>query len=629
MTFVAWRSLEGLNSEQRDAVETLDQNVMVFAGPGTGKTKTITQKIAYILERDTLSRCRKVLALTFTNKAAGEMKSRIRQIEVDSSMVRITTFHNFCTQVLRSYGDFIGLDRHFSFITNKQAYDLADEVMERYTLRFRSPKDFLKRLSQLKVSSSHYTDFLSKISHEIEGFESAALDFQNSLRVAQLCDFDDVLLNTLTLFQDKPYVLQAYQRTFPYVLIDEMQDTNTVQLLLIKKIGEAAEHITAVADDDQMIYRWRGALPEVIENYMEHFKARQIILENNYRSPQVILSVAEEVISPVDHRMSKNLIGRANEPNDCAQIRSFSSDIEEAEWVARKVSELLDEGLKISDIAILYRSYQSSFSMIEEAFEKCDIPFKFTRKGLDEADTSLADQILEAASLLVNPRNHVALVRILNQLGERFDVEHLAQYYIDMFQTNYDTLLDRLVSLHAEDELDKLVISLAAFIASGFRQVNFRYIYDELYNILRIDGALTCFKEEKRGKEAENLLMLRERWVKTRVQNLRDLLTELWLNTAVDFTTQDDKWVKGMSIHSVKGLEFKAVCIVGLEEFIIPGRNASARELADERRNLYVGITRSRSKLYMSYCEVRHTQYGPRRQSMCPFLKDIRSAERV
>jgi DNA helicase-2/ATP-dependent DNA helicase PcrA len=623
--------LEGLNPKQKEAVQTIHENVMVFAGPGTGKTKTLTHKVQYLVEAGVVKPCRKVLAITFTNKAAGEMYERIREKNISRGRVYIATFHKFCANVLRSYADYIGLERDFSIISDKNAQSLAAQLIDKYDLPFKKPKDFLNRVSQLKNSSEHYDAFIEKLPSVVLNMEPAVLEYERTLRNGHFMDFDDLILYTLTLFHERPAVLYAYQHAFPFILIDEMQDTNFGQLALIKKLGEHAEHVMAVADDDQMIYRWRGAVPTVIRDFTSFFQAKTIVLGDNYRSPEIILKVANEIITPVDGRVKKKLNGRPTQPEDCAEIHLFSTHRDEAYWVAGMVNQLLASGVPHHQIAILYRSFQPSFRIFKETFESMHIPFAFLQKGLDEENSSLADLIVETANLVLHPDNTVSLFRILHEIGVRYDLGgNLGEDYCRRLGVSEEQLLKALSKMEPEDELDRRIVRLARYITQYDGRNGFRSLFDELYDVLHIDGVLLDMKDEIHEKEKENLVRLRTRWQASHARDLSELLTELQLETATDLISNDVSLIRGLTIHASKGLEFEAVFLIGMEKFIIPGLNTSTTGMADERRNLYVGVTRSKSKLYMSISLQRPTPSGYMKdQEPCPFLYDIKSARLI
>lgn len=268
-------SLEGLNSKQIEAVETLDQNTMVFAGPGTGKTRVITRKIAYLFENELVPKYRKVLAITFTNKAANEMKNRIKKFKINQQQIHVGNFHKFCAYVLSSYGDYIGLNRQFTFAIRSQQLTLAKSVLKDLDFGVMNQYAFLDEISRLKNKSSHWNEFIENIPTRVNKFKRAVMEYHKRLRQANMIDFDDAILLTLTLFKSHPEILSLYHIAFPYILIDEMQDTNPIQLELIKILGQKAKHVMAVADDDQSIYKWRGALPSVISDYIQALNAKK------------------------------------------------------------------------------------------------------------------------------------------------------------------------------------------------------------------------------------------------------------------------------------------------------------------------------------------------------------------
>lgn len=610
-------SLKGLNPKQKEAVETIDKNTMVIAGPGTGKTQVITRKIAYLFERELVPPRKKVLAITFTNKAAREMNSRVKRFNVRTDRIRIGTFHNFCVFVLRSYGDFIGMNRHFSFVTNRQKVALAKSVIEEFEVPMRSDA-FLKRLAQLKNGSTHYSDYEQRLDAILR---DAALAYQKRLLTANMIDFDDAILATVTLLKERPEILYIFHNAYPFILIDEMQDTNRMQLELIKLLGSNARNVMAVADDDQSIYGWRGAVPTVIEDYVQLLNAEKIVLSENYRSPQMILDAADRLVEDIQIRMPKKLEGRPNEPGDCVERKEFSNWLEEAEWVATKAKELYDkENIKYNEMIVLYRSRHPSFLAFEEAFEKHGVPYQHFGKEFNEPRNLLADQVIEVLKLIENPNNRVVLSSLLTALSDRFVVDdNLYDEYIGILGKEA-SVLEMLSQSSPRDEVDRFVQQLASFIISTESTPSMGELFDKTCEVLNIEGALVGLGDERKLVEEKYLRTLREKLIRNPIGNLAEFFLELELEDDSDTIDHNEDAVGLSTFHNAKGLEYKVVFIVALEEFIIPGRNTAD----EERRTLYVAMTRSKSKLFMSYAFKRINQYGTEFiQNPCPFLDDI------
>lgn len=598
------RSLEGLNEEQIEAVITVDRNTMVFAGPGTGKTHVITRKIAYLFEGDFVPPSRKVLAITFTNKAANEMRARVQDLGIDSRRIRLGTFHNLCQSILRSYGDKIGVPRDFTFVSSAHKNALIRSVLRNNDLRTMNEFVFAERISKLKNSSVDYDEYVQKTESRIIGFKAAADEYEIRLRKNKMIDFDDAILLTVTLLKRHPEVLWLYHNTFPYLLVDEMQDTNRMQLELIRLLGEGARHVMAVADDDQSIYGWRGALPTVIREYIEQLNAHSITLFRNYRSPQIILNAANSLIEHNNEREIKTLIGRATESGDCLEIKDFTTALQEAEWVADKIQEIHSEGIEYKKIIVLYRRRHPGLRIVDSVFTKKGIPFRHFGRNFNNRIELLSDLIKESLKLIIEPSNDLILETLIAYFSRLYHYDNAVNYYKEL--TGGKLSVTKLAEIMPEDDMDDAVKRFAQFCVGYNHTQGYLQVYNALYGLLKIGASLESLEEEDAYEQSRHLELLKEKMTKSQARNIVDLIGELDLQDESNHI-DDSLDVVGIStFHTAKGLEYKAVFIIALEDDIIPYKN----DEAEERRSLYVAMTRAESKLFMSYAKQRESRYG-------------------
>lgn len=612
------RSLEGLNEEQIKAVETMDRNTMVFAGPGTGKTRVITRKIAYLFEGDFVPVSRKVLAITFTNKAANEMKMRVQDLGIDSRRIRLGTFHNLCQSVLRSYGDKIGVPRDFTFVSTANRNALIRSIRSNNRLTTMSEFELANRISTLKNSSVDYDDYVQKTESRIIGFKSATAEYESRLRENRMIDFDDAILLTVTLFKRHPEILWLYHNAFPFLLIDEMQDTNRMQLELIRLLGTGARNVMAVADDDQSIYGWRGALPTVIREYITQLNAKSIKLIQNYRSPQIILDAANSLIEHNDEREMKSLSGRKTETGDCLKILSFTTALQEAEWIADKIQEIHTEGIQYKEIIVLYRSRHPGLKIVDDVFTQRGIPFRHFGRNFNNRIELLSDLIHESLKLIIEPSNDLILEPLIAYFSRLHNYDDTVNYYKELI--GGELSITKLSEITPEDDMDDAVKKFAQFCAGYNSSISNRKVYDVLYDLLKIDVSLERMEEDT-YEQIRHLELLKEKMTKSQAKNLVDLIGELDLQDESNHIDDTIDEVGISTFHAAKGLEYKAVFIIALEDDIIPARN----DEAEERRGLYVAMTRSESKLFLSSSQQRESRRGGIDNGKLPsrFLSEI------
>ncbi|ULO04849.1 ATP-dependent helicase [Paenibacillus sp. 19GGS1-52] len=597
------KALNDLNNEQCSAVQYFDRHSMVFAGPGTGKTRVITSRISYLFESGLLKAHKKILAITFTNKAANEMKSRVKASGIDNKQIRIGTFHNFCLWVLKSYGDKIGFDRSFTFLAGNQQLALMNQIIRKTSLNMKAT-DFRSRISSLKNSSSDLSDYITSCHQsKVFNFSEAAEEYSSQLRINKFIDYDDAILFTVTLLKNQPSVLNLFYNAFPYVLIDEMQDTNRMQLELIQLLGTKAKHIMAVADDDQSIYGWRGAIPTVIQDYIRILNAKTFVLNANYRSPQIILDAANKLILNNNNRISKELSGRDTGEDDSFEIVEFDTWEEEAQRVAEQISELHQSGILYKDIIILYRSRHPSLKIIDEALKERNIPFQHFGRNFNYKETLLTETIMLVMKLKADPSNELLVLSLLTDLEERFDYPDLYKYYSEKVG---EVNIKSLSKLHIEDSFDEMIKDISKFCLNGITKKPYLNIFNRVCNLLDLETIIDELEVENADEELRHIEHLKDRISKSTAPDFLELISEIELQ---DDSNHIDPLINKVGIstfHTAKGLEYKVVFIVAIEESFLPGRNGYDEvKVQEERRGLYVAMTRSQNKLFLSYAKHR------------------------
>lgn len=628
--------LEKLNGPQREAVTTIEGPVMVIAGAGSGKTRALTHRIAYMIQQGINPFS--IMALTFTNKAAKEMKERIMQL-VEPGAARnvwMGTFHSIFARILRIEAANLGYTPDFTIYDTDDSKSLVNNILKEMQLDVKAypTKYVLHRISMAKSALYTAEDYCDNA--DIQEQDRRAQKpltgeifklYNARLKRANAMDFDDILFNTNVLLRDFPEILFKYQRHFEYILVDEYQDTNYAQYLIIKRIAAMRENICVVGDDAQSIYGFRGANIQNILNFKVDYPSHRLIrLEQNYRSTKTIVNAANSVIANNKDQIKKN-VWSDKEEGELITLMRASSDNEEGTLVANSIFGFkMSRQLNNRDFVILYRTNAQSRS-IEEALRKQDIPYKIYG-GLSFYDRKEVKDLLAYCRVTINPYDEQALMRIINY-PVRGIGETTKQKLQVLAQQQNKTVWDVMVSL---DEMNKdfnmgTLTKLREFttmIQSFQTQIEKMSAFELAKHITCTIGLLKVLKDED-TPEAE-----------TRVQNVEELLNAImefsdkqvdevtgeqmtvslpkFMEDVALLTDQDKKedenadLVTLMTIHSAKGLEFPYVYIVGLEENLFPGiQSLSTREdLEEERRLFYVAITRAETKLILSYAESRY-----------------------
>ncbi|RKD29000.1 DNA helicase PcrA [Thermohalobacter berrensis] len=630
--------LQGLNDKQREAVLTTEGPLLVLAGAGSGKTRVLTHRIAYLVdEKGVLPE--NVLAITFTNKAANEMKERIgKLIKSKLDDMWVGTFHSICVRILRRHIDKLGYDRSFVIFDTADQKTLIKDIIKELDLNkdYYEPKSMLNFISSQKDKlinpdtyiKENYGDFRERQKGEIYSL------YQKKLKENNALDFDDLINKTIELFRTNPDILEFYQKRFRYILVDEYQDTNRAQYELVRLLSKIHMNICVVGDDDQSIYKFRGADIRNILDFEKDFPDTKVVkLEQNYRSTKTILDAANHVIKNNYGRKNKKL-WTANHTGKPIKIYKGYNEHDEAAFISKQIIDTKEsDGLSYLDFAILYRTNAQS-RVLEEALIKANIPYKIVG-GTKFYDRKEIKDIIAYLRLIQNPLDNVSLKRIINVpkrgIGKK-TIEKIENYSQQKGESMYSSILDVEeipgLSKRAINNIKKFTSLINKFIAMkevlGVKQL--------IENVIESSGYLESLKKqntvetETRIENIQEFISVAMDFEETSEENtLEEFLASISLLSDVDNMEEDSDSVTLMTLHSAKGLEFPVVFLAGMEEGIFPISRALENdiELEEERRLCYVGITRAENDLYMTHASVR-TLYG-RTSSNIPsrFLKEI------
>ena len=607
-----------LNDMQQKIVDHTEGAVMVLAGAGSGKTKVLTHRIANILNKG-LAYPSQVLAITFTNKAANEMRERLSSLCQNAGYIWAQTFHSFCARVLRSEIDHLeGYNRNFSI------YDESDKKL------------VLKKV--LKNNNEKEEDYLCDLMHDISSYKNQNIsldelavinsykpnyqtnikymrEYESVMKQNNALDFDDLLIKTLELFKSSDEVREKYQHNFRYILIDEFQDTNNVQYDLVKILADYHKNIFAVGDEDQSIYSWRGASVGNIQRFLKDFTNSTLYkLEQNYRSTKSIIDCANKVIKHNHNRIDKTLFTE-NEQGVRVEYVNKYTDKEEAEYVVQQIYSLTHGlGYKFNDIAILMRLNALTRSF-EDKLLSYDIPYRVFG-GLKFYERAEIKNLLAYLKLIVNPQDNESFMRIIN-----FPKRSIGEAGINkLTQKSYgQSLMNIVYNLTDADFLDKTLNKFKDFkmLMEDFRQKSTEMKVSELaeYMIkaLNLEQVYATGKEEDENRflNLSELVSSIEQFEKDNENiSLEEYLQNVSLVADIDTYNEEDNAVTLATVHSAKGLEFKVVFVVGLEERYFPIiRDYSEADMEEERRLMYVAVTRARERLYLTNCSNRYL-YG-------------------
>lgn len=614
--------LSDLNPVQRRAVIGTEGPLLVFAGAGSGKTRVLTYRIAYLIKEKGVDP-RNIFAVTFTNKAADEMRERVENLlGISARGVWISTFHSACVRILRQNIERLGFKKNFIIYDEQDQQRHLRNVMKELSLDFKmfppnAIQYTIERLKDEGVTPDQYRPSQFNIFQKKVGL--VYQKYQEDLKRNNALDFGDILIFVLTLFRKFPEVLRYYQDLFRYVLVDEFQDTNLIQYMLIKKIVDRHRNICVVGDDDQSIYRWRGAEVGNILNFEKDFPETKVVtLEQNYRSTKNILNAANHMVRQNHLRKDKKL-WTENPEGDLITLYVAEDEEDEARFVVKKIKEYIDSQnstIRYRDIAVFYRINAQSRA-IEDELVKNHIPYTIVG-GMKFYERKEIKDILAYLRVISNPEDSLSLKRILNVphrgIGEK-SIERLEAYAKDrelpLFETLKEALRQNWLTNTAKGKIKEFVDLIEEFR----RDSNIISLSQLTLSLVQKTGYIDRLKEEATDEafsrienidELINLIMEFER--EERI-SLEGFLDKVSLITDVDLYEDKEDKVSLMTLHCAKGLEFPVIFIIGIEEGLLPHyrRGEEIEDMEEERRLFYVGITRAKEKLFLSRAERRYT----------------------
>ena len=613
--------VQNMNENQLKAILKTQGAVMVIAGAGSGKTRVLTNRIAYLIaEKNVLES--NILAITFTNKAAKEMKERIYSLVGETSKyIWINTFHSMCVRILRQHIDLLGYNKNFTILDTSEQKTIIKNIVKELNLSEDSyqPNNILKIISNSKNSMISVNETKAQARF---GFMKNVAEiyeyYQKYLKKNSVLDFDDLMLKTIVLFEKHPEVLAIYQNKFEYIHVDEYQDTNVIQYKLIKMLSEVHKNICVVGDDDQSIYSWRGACSDNIINFEKDYENVEIIfLDQNYRSNSTILDAANAVIKNNIDRKDKALWSE-NKGGDKITVYVAANDKDETDDIAKKILDLKTQGIDYKDIAILYRANYLSRSM-ENSCMAFGIPYKLigSLKFLQRQEIR---DLLAYMNVIVNKNDEFSLRRIINVPKRGIGASSMAK--IDNYAEQYGlSLFEALKNIDMIGVSKKIItnIHLLTQLIEKYSQTEQYSIEDLIVGIYKDSGYESMLKESADAyaeSRIENIseLVSSAKQFSSMNDNLIDFISEMSLTSDADDENEDDSVVLS-TVHAAKGLEYRVVFIMGLEENLFPSiRDAESSEdernkMEEERRLAYVAITRAKEKLFMSYAN-RRMQFG-------------------
>jgi DNA helicase II / ATP-dependent DNA helicase PcrA len=639
MQFLTEKLLNGLNPQQQKAVKTTDGPLLIMAGAGSGKTRVLTHRIAYLMVEKGVNPYN-ILAITFTNKAAREMKDRIQHLMGGAAEeIWISTFHSMCVRILRRDIDRIGFSRNFTILDTTDQQSVIKGILKDKNI---DPKKFDPRAILGSISSAKNELIDPEQYAKTAGgyYEQVVSDiyteYQNRLRKNNALDFDDLIMTTIQLFRRVPEVLEYYQRKFQYIHVDEYQDTNRAQYMLVKMLAERFKNLCVVGDSDQSIYRWRGAdIGNILSFEKDYPNAKVILLEQNYRSTKRILAAANEVIANNVNRKPKNLWTENAEGNKIVYYRA-DSEQSEAQFVAGKIKEMVESGKRrLSDIAILYRTNAQS-RVMEEVLLKSNIEYSIVG-GIKFYDRKEIKDILSYLRLIANPDDDISLQRVINVpkrgIGSS-TIDKIANFALTHDMSMYQAL-EAIDLIGLSPKITKAVSEFRDFIQNYTRMQEYLSVTELVDEVLDKSGYREMLKAEKsleaesRLENLEEFLSVTKNFEETSEdKSLIAFLTDLALVADIDRLDEDGQKTDAvvlMTLHSAKGLEFPVVFLIGMEEGVFPHSRSlmEEAEMEEERRLAYVGITRAEEELYITNAQMR-TLFGQTKMNPeSRFIKEI------
>ena len=630
---------DSLNDKQQEAVFCTEGPLLILAGAGSGKTRVITHRIAYLIDEMKVSPWN-IMAITFTNKAAGEMRERVNNlVGFGAESIWVSTFHSTCVRILRRYIDRLGYDNNFTIYDTEDQKSVMKTVCSKLNIdtKYLKEKTILNAISAAKNEMILPEDYASENSEDYRKkiISEAYAEYQKQLKKNNALDFDDLLVKTVELFRTNTDVLESYQEKFRYIMVDEYQDTNTVQFLFIKLLADRYKNICVVGDDDQSIYKFRGANISNILDFEKYFNDAVVIkLEQNYRSTKMVLDAANAVIKNNKGRKDKSLWTERGDGEKIV-LRELENEYEEAEYIADEISRLVrNNTFTYNGIACLYRTNAQS-RVLEEKFMKENIPYKIVG-GINFYQRKEIKDLIAYLKTIENGKDDVAVKRIINvpKRGIGASTINKIQVFAD---ANNMSFYDALLNENAMAVLGRSACKVKPFVDFIQRlrsEIEYGKISDIMEIILKDTGYLTELEledtDEARGR-IDNIDELFNKIVdyeeKTDTPDLGGFLEEIALVADIDSFDESQDYVVLMTIHSAKGLEFPKVFLCGMEDGLFPSfmtmTSDDKSEIEEERRLCYVAITRAMDSLTITYAKRRMVKGESRYSKVSMFAEEI------
>ncbi len=638
--------LQGMNDKQAEAVLTTEGPLLVMAGAGSGKTRVLTHRVAYLIEEQGVNPWN-ILAITFTNKAAREMQERVGKLLGESARdIWVSTFHALCVRILRRDIDKLGYNRAFTIADTSEQRTLMKRICSELNVDTKKydPRAILSAISNAKNAMQTATDYAALNSHANNPLNQivakAYVLYQKELENSQALDFDDLIMKTIELFEKDPETLEYYQNKFHYIHVDEYQDTNDAQYQLVTLLAAKYKNLCVVGDADQSIYGWRGANMNNILNFERDYpEAHTVMLEQNYRSTQTILKAANEVIANNLVRKEKNL-WTENGTGDKISYYRAQNEHDESQFVVSKIqAEISEHGYHYNDFAVLYRTNAQS-RMIEETFMKSTVPYTMVG-GHKFYDRKEIRDILAYLTLIVNPRDAMSFERVVNTPKRGIgpgSVDKLRQFANEngwsLLEAAQNVTLANAISARIRAKIE----DFGRLMADLTKEADYLTITELTDEILTKSGYLQMLKAENdlqaqtRQENLEEFKSVTQEYDQKHGedegdnrQKLMNFLSDLALVSDQDDVDEEAPKVTLMTLHAAKGLEFPVIFLVGMEEGIFPLYRSlsNEKELEEERRLAYVGITRAKRKLYLTNAYSRMLYGRVQRNQPSQFVEEI------
>ena len=628
--------LEGLNDKQYEAVINTEGPCLVIAGAGSGKTKVLTHKIAYLIQEKKVLPWN-ILAITFTNKAANEMKERIAGLVGDAAKdMWIGTFHSICVRILRKFIDRIGFNSSFIIFDTSDQKSLVKRCLKELDIddKILGDKTCLYEISNAKNEMLEPDNYRAKVHGDFKREKIANVYelYQKKLKENNAIDFDDIINFTIKILLENPDVLEYYTNKFKYILVDEYQDTNKSQFTLVTMLASKHGNITAVGDNDQGIYSFRGADITNILNFEKDFPGTKIIkLEQNYRCTGSILNIANEVIKNNEVKYEKKL-WTENEEGELPKVYCSDNEYDEGRYIVEQIEHLRrQEKYKYSDFAVLYRMNTQSRA-IEDILRREMVPYKIVG-GLKFYERKEIKDIISYLRLVQNPADNISLNRIINE--PKRGIGRTSLETVEQTAGQFNTSMYEVIKNANNYGLNRVYTNSREFvncIEEFIAQKNNLKISELIQKILKDTGYLKTLEDENTD-ETKNRIANLEEFLNVAIEfeeesaenTLNEFLEGITLSSDLDNIEETDESVTLMTLHSAKGLEFPVVFLVGMEEGVFPGYKSIGedKEIEEERRLCYVGITRAKERLFLTRSKQRTTFGSTTYNQPSRFLKEI------